>query len=58
VFKARYKNKSDKLKSLQAESFELVKEAETITTPYGSTEQTEEDKKNSKKNLEALKKMF
>lgn len=29
VFKARYKNKSDKLKSLQTESFELVKEVES-----------------------------
>ena len=29
VFKARYKNKSDKLKSLQTESFELMKEVES-----------------------------
>jgi plasmid replication initiation protein len=29
AFKARYKNKSDKLKNLQPENFELVKEIET-----------------------------
>lgn len=51
------KYKPDSL-GLKPENFELVKEAETIDTPYGSTEQTEENKKNSKKNLEALKKMF
>jgi plasmid replication initiation protein len=52
---AKYKPDSPRLKP---ENFELVKEIETIATPYGSTEQTEENKKNSKKNLEALKKMF
>jgi plasmid replication initiation protein len=52
---AKYKPDSPRLKP---ENFELVKEVETIATPYGSTEQTEENKKNSKKNLEALKKMF
>ena len=57
VFKARYKNKSDKLESLQAENFELVKEVESRQN-YNTTKPTEEDKKNSKKNLEALKKMF
>lgn len=52
---AKYKPDSPKLKP---ENFELVKEVETIVTPYGTTKQTEENKNNSKKNLEALKKMF
>jgi len=49
---AKYKPDSPRLKP---ENFELVKEVETIATPYGSTKQTEEDKKNSKKNLDDLK---
>jgi plasmid replication initiation protein len=49
---AKYKPDSPRLKP---ENFELVKEVETIATPYGSTEQTEENKKNSKKNLDTLK---
>ena len=55
VFKARYKSNSLKLK---AENFKLVKEVETLITPYGLTERTEEDKKNSKKNLDTLKGMM
>jgi plasmid replication initiation protein len=52
---AKYKIDSQMLKP---ENFELVKEVETIATPYGSTKQTEEDKKNSKKNLDNLKGMM
>lgn len=57
VFKARYKNKSDKLKNLQRENFKLTKETENSIN-YDTTKPTEENKKDSKKNLEALKKMF
>ena len=51
---AKYKHDSPRLKP---ESFELVKEVES-TQNYNTTKPTEKDKKNSKQNLEALKKMF
>jgi plasmid replication initiation protein len=55
IFKTRYKNKSDKIKNLQPESFELDKETENSTN-YDTTKPTEEDKARSKERLAELKK--
>ena len=56
VFKARYKNKSDKLKSLQPESFELMKEVETPQDKE-TTELPIQDKGAAKKWLNEFKKL-
>jgi plasmid replication initiation protein len=55
VFKARYKNKSDKLKNLQPENFELVKEIET-SQDKETTDLPMQDKGVAKKWLEQIKK--
>jgi plasmid replication initiation protein len=51
---AKFKAYSPRLKP---ENFEILKDTESLRN-YNTAKPTEEDKKNSKKNLEALKKMF
>lgn len=52
---AKYKPDSPRLKP---ENFELVKETEITTKPYGSNNKTEESQARSRKNLDALKAMM
>jgi plasmid replication initiation protein len=55
VFKARYKNKSDKTKNLQPENLKLEKEVENPIS-YDTNKPTEEEATRTKGNLNRLKK--
>ena len=55
VFKARYKNRSDKLNTLQPKKLKLTKDTENSTSYY-TKKPTEEDKARSKERLAELKK--
>ena len=54
VFKARYKNKTDKLKNLQPESFKLTKESE-VSPSQENNNLPEQDRKVASKWLNELK---
>lgn len=57
LFKARYKNKTDKIKSLQPESFKLTKESEASPNQENNN-LPEQDKKVASKWLNEIKKKF
>ena len=54
VFKARYKNKTDKLKNLQPESFKLTKESE-VSPSQENNNLPKQDRKVASKWLNELK---